>query len=138
MAFKGSKRQAQTALAGQVAEVKAGVIAPSAKTVAALLEEWLHPHLAARPLPSRCRLPPSRGPAARRLKALPLKKVTTKVVDDLYRFLPQPASRKPATVLHFHTMLRAAFAQAVPTVVESTSQGTSADDHVRKPGRPVR
>jgi integrase len=46
-------------------------------------------------------------------KSLSLKKVTPKVVDDLYRFLGQPKSRKPATVLRFHTLLRAAFAQAV-------------------------
>ena len=45
--------------------------------------------------------------------AQPLAKVTPKVVDDLYRFLARQTSRKPATVLRFHTVLRAAFAQAV-------------------------
>ncbi len=39
--------------------------------------------------------------------------MTPKVVDDLYRFLAQTTTRKPATVLRFHTVLRAAFAQAV-------------------------
>jgi hypothetical protein len=35
------------------------------------------------------------------------------VVDDLYRFLGDTNDRKPATVLRLHTLLRAAFAQAV-------------------------
>ncbi len=39
--FHGTKRQAQKALNGLVAEVDGGVVAPSAKTVAGLLEEWL-------------------------------------------------------------------------------------------------
>lgn len=43
----------------------------------------------------------------------PLGKVTPKVLDDLYRLLSKPTSRKPATVLRFHSVLRAAFAQAV-------------------------
>ena len=39
--------------------------------------------------------------------------MTPKIVDDLYRSLSKQTSRKPATVLRFHTVLRAAFAQAV-------------------------
>ncbi len=46
-------------------------------------------------------------------RALPLRKVTPKVLDDLYRHLARETKRKPATVLRFHTLLRAAFAQAV-------------------------
>lgn len=111
---RGGKRTAQSQLAILVAEVNGGVVAPSAKTVASLLDEWLAhiEHL-------------GRSPSTlfnyRRLvaqlpdgfKALPLKNVTPKVVDDLYRFLGVPATRTPATVLRFHTLLRAAFAQAV-------------------------
>jgi hypothetical protein len=40
-AFKGTKRQAQSALAHLVTEVDSGVVAPSAKTVAVLLDGWL-------------------------------------------------------------------------------------------------
>ncbi|HVE45339.1 MAG TPA: hypothetical protein VNA57_01145 [Acidimicrobiales bacterium] len=39
--FRGGKRAAQKQLALLVTEVDGGVIAPSAKTVAGLLEEWL-------------------------------------------------------------------------------------------------
>jgi len=87
------------------------VVAPSAKTVAALLEEWLShiEHLGRSPstLFGYRRLV---GQLPDGFKAVPLKKV---IIDDLYRFLAEPVSRKPATVLRFHTVLRAAFAQAV-------------------------
>ncbi|HWH33848.1 MAG TPA: site-specific integrase [Acidimicrobiales bacterium] len=113
-AFQGTKRQAQSALAALVTEVDAGVVAPSAKTVATLLEEWLAhiEHLGRSPstLYGYGRLVAQLPDG---FKALPLKKVTPKVVDDLYRFLGQTKSRSPATVLRFHTVLRAAFAQAV-------------------------
>jgi len=100
--------------AALVTEVDSGVVAPAAKTVATLLEEWLEhiEHLGRSPTTLygyrrlMAQLPDG-------FKALPLKKVTPKVVDDLYRFLAQPVNRKPATVLRFHTVLRAAFARAV-------------------------
>jgi integrase len=112
--FEGTKRQAQSELARLVAEVDAGVVTPATKTVATLLEEWLD-HI------EHLGRSPSTLFGYRRLVlqlpdgflSLPLKKVTPKVVDDLYRFLAEPVSRKPATVLRFHTVLRAAFAQAV-------------------------
>jgi len=112
--FRGGKREAQRHLAALVTEVDSGVVAPAAKTVATLLEEWLDhiEHLGRSPTTLYgyrrlvAQLPEG-------FKALPLKKVTPKVVDDLYRFLAQPVDRKPATVLRYHTVLRAAFAQAV-------------------------
>ena len=112
--FRGGKREAQRQLAALVAEVDSGVVAPAAKTVATLHEEVARPHRLSRPVPTTlygyhrlvAKLPDG-------FKALALKKVTPKVVDDLYRFLSQPVDRKPATVLRFHTALRAAFAQAV-------------------------
>ena len=111
---RGGKRDAQTALAALVAEVDAGVVAPSSKTVAGLLDEWLShiEHLGRSPstLYGYGRLVAQLPDG---FKALPLKKVTPKVVDDLYRLLGQTGNRKPATVLRFHTVLRAAFAQAV-------------------------
>jgi integrase len=42
----------------------------------------------------------------------PLKKVTPALVDDLYRHLSSVGSHKPATVIRFHAVLRAAFNQA--------------------------
>lgn len=111
---RGGKRAAQKQLAHLVTEVDSGVVAPSAKTVAVVLDEWLN-HI------EHLGRSPSTLYGYRRLvaqlpdgfKSLPLKKVTPKVVDDLYRFLAQTTTRKPATVLRFHTVLRAAFAQAV-------------------------
>lgn len=43
--------------------------------------------------------------------AWPLGKVTPKLVDDLYVHIGTVGRRKPATVLRFHAVLRAAFAQ---------------------------
>lgn len=45
-------------------------------------------------------------------KNQPLSKVTPKLVHDLYRHLATVGRRKPATVLRFHAVLRAAFGQA--------------------------
>ena len=112
-AFKGTKRQAQSALAALVAEVEAGVVAPKAITVADLLEAWLNhiEHLG--------RSPTTLYGYRRLVLQLPagfagtaLAKVTPKLVDDLYRHLGTIGKRKPATVLRYHAVLRAAFAQA--------------------------
>ena len=112
-AFRGTKRQAQNALAALVTEVNSGVVQPKKCTVAELLDAWLEhiEHLGRSPstLYGYRRLVVQ----LRRVLAQPLAKVTPKVVDDLYRFLSRETSRKAATVLRFHAMLRAAFAQAV-------------------------
>ncbi len=72
------------------------------------------PHRAPRPVAFHAlRLPPPRAQLPDDFKSLPLKKVTPKVVDDLYRFLGKPKTRKPATVLRFHALLRAVFTQAL-------------------------
>jgi integrase len=112
--FRGTKRQASSALAVLVTEVDGGVVEPKKCSVAELLEAWLE-HI------ENVGRSPSTLHGYRRLVrqlpagflAQPLAKVTPKVVDDLYRFLARQTSRKPATVLRFHTVLRAAFAQAV-------------------------
>ena len=112
--FRGGKRAAQKQLAHLVTEVDAGVVAPSAKTVSGLFDEWLAhiEHLGRSPSTlygyHRLFLQLPDG-----FKALPLRKVTPKVIDDLYRLLGETKGRTPATVLRFHTLLRAAFAQAV-------------------------
>ena len=112
--FRGTKRQASSALAVLVTEVDGGVVEPKKCSVAELLDAWLE-HI------ENVGRSPSTLHGYRRLVrqlppgflAQPLAKVTPKVVDDLYRFLARQTSRKPATVLRFHTLLRAAFAQAV-------------------------
>jgi integrase len=112
--FRGTKRQAQSALAVLVSEVDGGVVEPRKCSVAELLDAWLEHIEDVGRSPSTLygyrrlvrQLPPG-------FLAQPLAKVTPKVVDDLYRFLARQTSRKPATVLRFHTVLRAAFAQAV-------------------------
>ena len=103
-----------SALAVLVTEVDGGVVEPKKCTVAELLDAWLEHIENVGRSPSTLygyrrlvrQLPPG-------FLAQPLAKVTPKVVDDLYRFLARQTSRKPATVLRFHTVLRAAFAQAV-------------------------
>jgi len=112
--FKGTKRQAQNALAVLVTEVNGGVVRPRSVTVAGLLDVWLE-HI------EHLGRSPSTLHGYRRLvhqmpegfKSQQLAKVTPKIADDLYRFLSLETNRKPATVLRFHAMLRAAFAQAV-------------------------
>ncbi len=111
--FKGNKRQAQSALAALVAEVESGVVAPKAITVGELLEAWLThiEHLGRSPTTlygyRRLVLQLPAGFAG-----TPLAKVTPKLVDDLYKHLATIGKRKPATVLRYHAVLRAAFAQA--------------------------
>jgi integrase len=111
---RGTKRDAQKQLALLVTDVNAGVVAPAAKSVAELLDAWLD-HI------EHLGRSPSTLYGYRRLvlqlpdgfKALQLGKVTPKMVDDLYRLLARQKTRKSATVLRFHTLLRAAFTQAV-------------------------
>ncbi len=112
--FRGTKRQAQSALAVLVTEVDGGVVEPKKCTVAELLDAWLD-HI------EHVGRSPSTLYGYRRLVrqmpegflGLPIGKVTPKVLDDLYRLLLKQTSRKPATVLKFHSVLRAAFHQAV-------------------------
>jgi integrase len=112
--FRGTKRQASSALAVLVTEVDGGVVEPKKCTVAELLDAWLD-HI------EHVGRSPSTLYGYRRLVrqlpegflGLPIGKVTPKVLDDLYRFLSKQTTRKPATVLRFHSVLRAAFHQAV-------------------------
>lgn len=111
---RGGKRAASKELTRLVAEVDGGGVAPAAKTVAALLEEWLAhiEHLGRSPstLYNYRRLVEQLPEG---FKAQSLSKVTPKLVGDLYRHLGTVGKRKAATVIRFHALLRAAFAQAV-------------------------
>lgn len=113
-AFRGGKREASRELARLVAEVDGGVVTPTRKNVGALLDEWLAhiEHLG--------RSPSTLYNYRRLVEQLPegfksqqLAKVTPKLIDELYRHLGTVGKRKPATVLRFHALLRAAFAQGV-------------------------
>jgi integrase len=111
---RGGKRAAQTRLAALVAEVHHDRAAPSGLTVFGLLEEWLS-HI------DRIGRSPSTLHGYRRLVdnlprnflALRAAAVTPRDLDVLYRTLGERGTRSPATVLRFHALLRAAFAQAV-------------------------
>ena len=113
-AFRGTKRQAQNELAVLVSQVNGAVVQTRKCSVGELIDAWLaHIENVGRS-PSTLY---NYGRLVRQLpegfKALPLSRVTPKVVDDLYRYLARETGRKPATVLRFHAMLRAAFSQAV-------------------------
>jgi integrase len=111
--IEGTKRQAETALAAMVAEVEAGIVKPKAMGVADMLEAWLK-HI------EHLGRSPSTLYGYRRLvlqlpdgfKNTPIAKVTPKLIDDLYAHLSRVGKRKPATVIRYHAVLRAAFAQA--------------------------
>jgi integrase len=112
--FRGSKREAQRALAALVIEVDQGRTAPAAITMQQLLDAWLShiEHLGRSPSTLYgygrlvLQLPPG-------FLSTPLKKVTPKLLDDLYRHLQAQGRRKPATVLRFHTVIHAALHQAM-------------------------
>ena len=110
---RGTKREAQRALAALVTDVDQGRTAPAAITVHQLLDTWLEhiEHLGRSPttLYGYRRLV-LQLPAG--FLATPLKRVTPKALDDLYRHLLDERRRKPATVLRFHTVLHAALRQA--------------------------
>lgn len=100
-------------------------MAPAAKSVSALLDAWLEhiEHLGRSPttLYGYRRLV-AQLPAG--FKDQPLGKVTPKLVDDLDRHLGTVGRRKPATVLRFHAVLRAAFAQAERWAGSSAARST--------------
>jgi hypothetical protein len=98
-AFRGTKRQAQNELALLVSHVNGGVLQTRNCSVAELIDAWLaHIDNVGRS-PSTLY---NYGRLVRQLpepfKALPLSKVTPKIVDDLYRFLARDTGRKPATI----------------------------------------
>ncbi|MHB1911874.1 MAG: tyrosine-type recombinase/integrase [Acidimicrobiales bacterium] len=111
--MRGGKREAQRALAQLVSDVAAGHRATASATVGGMLDAWLAhiEHLGRSPSTLKgYRSLVDQLPVP--FKGLPLKKVTPKLIDDLYRLLSTERKRKPATVLRFHTVLRAAFHQA--------------------------
>ncbi len=112
--FQGGKRAASKELTRFVAAVDGGAVAPTRKTVGALLDEWLahieHLGRSQSTLYNYRRLVEQLPDG---FKSQQLATVTPKLIDDLYRHLGTVGKRKPATVLRFHALLRAAFAQGV-------------------------
>lgn len=112
--MRGTKREAQRALAALVTEVSEGRSASSAISVGDLLDQWLDhiEHEGRSPTTMRSyrslrkQLPTS-------FSKLPLKKVSPRTIDDLYRQLGRKKGRGPSTVHHYHRLLRAAFNQAM-------------------------
>ena len=98
--FNGGKRAAQRQLALLLAEVDGGVVAPAAKSVGVLLDEWLAhiEHLGRSPstLYNYRRLVEQ---LPHGFRSQPLAKATPKLVDDLYRHLARSAaaSRPPCS-----------------------------------------
>ena len=110
---KGTKREAETALARLVTKVEAGEVATSGTlTVAEYLDRWLG-HVTPTLQPGTVRSYRQRG---RRLTeeigTVKLAKLTTRRVDQLYADL-LAGGRSPATIKMHHSVLSAALRQAV-------------------------
>lgn len=111
---RGTKREAQKALTALAKSVDDGREAKVAATVGSLLDQWLaHIEKEGRSPTTlegyaklRRQLPPAF--LAKRLAA-----ITPRVLDLLFAELARKPGRGPATVHHFHRMLRAAFTHGV-------------------------
>jgi integrase len=111
---RGTKREAERALAALVTDVANGKRAPSAETVGTLLDQWLeHLEHQGRSPTTMNGYRSLRSQLPEDFLRRPLRKVTPKVIDDLYRRLGQKEGRSASTVHHFHRLLRGAFNQAM-------------------------
>jgi len=109
-----SKRDAQRALAALVTEVDKGRVAPTGDTVGQLLDAWLeHIETLGRSPRTLQGYRELQGRLPDGFLATPLRKVTPKLLDDLYRHLGKKKGRSASTVLQYHRMLRASFNQAL-------------------------
>jgi integrase len=111
---RGTKRDAQRALAALVTEVSAGKVNASNTTMAALLDRWLaqmEGELSPTTLREYRRLIIKRiGPD---LGKLPLRSITAQRLDAYYAVLGKEHGLSPATIRHIHAVLRGALGQAV-------------------------
>ena len=111
---RGTKREAQRALASLVTEVAAGKISSSSTTLSQLLVQWLElvsAQLAATTVREYRRLVATR--LAPDLGHLPLRRITTRQLDSYYAGLSREQGLSAATVRHHHAVLRGALGQAV-------------------------
>jgi integrase len=111
---RGTKREAQRALAALVTEVSTGKISSSTMTFADLLERWLD-HVSEQLSPTTVReyrrlvkrlISPDLG-------KLTLRRVTTQRLDTYYATLARERGLSPASVRHVHAVVRGALGQAV-------------------------
>ena len=146
-AVRGSRREAEKALAAFYAEVDAPAAPASKGTVGELLEAWLD-HVTDELSPKtvheyrrliQVRIRPGLGER-------PVKRLDASEVDQFYRALQRKAGLAPGSVRHIHAILSKAFAQAVrwgwlnespisrtspPAVRRSTVRPPDPDDVVR-------
>jgi integrase len=112
--FKGTKRQAATALTDFVSEVSKGrapAAAPASVTVAQLLEDWID-HITPTRSPTTIRGYKDKSKRINtKLGRVPLAKLTAQTLDRAYRgWLDE--GLHPTTVHHLHGVLSAALHQA--------------------------
>ncbi len=112
--FKGTKREAGRALAKLVVDVYEGKVQASTNSVGSLIEQWLEhiEHEGRSPTTMRgYRSMRDQLPAD--FTRMPLKKVSPKTLDALYKRLADKPGRGPSAVKHIHAMLRTAFNQGL-------------------------
>ena len=111
---RGTKREAQRALAAMVAEVSGGKITSAGTLLGELLERWLD-HIGEQLSPTTVReyrrlvttmLEPTLG-------KVPLRRVTTQRLDAYYTGLVRERGLSAASIRHIHAVLRGALGQAV-------------------------
>ncbi len=111
---RGTKREAQRALAGLIGEVSAGKVTSTATPLGELLARWLE-HVSEQLSPTTVReyrrlvrtmIDPDLG-------TLPLRRVTTQRIDAYYASLTRERGLSPASIRHIHAVLRGALGQAV-------------------------
>jgi integrase len=111
---RGTKREAQRALAALVTEVSTGKISSSTTSLTELLDRWLD-HVNEQLSPTTVReyrrlvtrlIVPDLG-------KLPLRRVTTQRLDTYYGTLVRERGFAPASVRHVHAVIRGALGQAV-------------------------
>jgi integrase len=111
---RGTKREAQRALAALVTEVSTGRISSSTMSLADLLERWLD-HVSEQLSPTTVReyrrlvkklISPDLG-------KLTLRRISTQRLDTYYATLARERGLSPASVRHVHAVMRGALGQAV-------------------------
>src|SRR5690349_20549295 len=111
---RGTKREAQRALAALVHDVGAGTVRPNDVTVSETLERWLE---IAGGYMSPTTLREYRRLIARRISPalghVSIAKLTTAQIDAFYLALSQHAELSPSSVRQMHSVLRRGLRQAV-------------------------
>jgi integrase len=111
---RGTKREAQRALAELISQISAGKVSSAATPLSELLARWLD-HVAEQLSPTTLReyrrlvrtmLDPDLG-------RLPLRRVTAQRIDAYYASLARERGLSPASIRHVHAVLRGALGQAV-------------------------